>query len=62
MSFTGHYNKDIIGKFAVVYLSNRRNYQGIIQDVGSDFIKINGVEFNTEHIVSISIKDKEDGK
>ena len=61
MSFTEHYNKDNIGKQCTIYLSNRRYYCGIIEAITKSFIRINGIDFNTEHIVSLSIVGENNG-
>jgi hypothetical protein len=56
MTFTEHYDQPLIGKTVMLYLSNRRNFIGVVQDVGESFIRIDGIDFNTEHIISLSIQ------
>jgi len=59
MIFTHHYERNIIGKRCNVFLSNQHSYAGEIEDFGADWIRINGVDFNADHIVSIRIFDEE---
>lgn len=55
MSFTNMWNKEWKGKDVLVYLSNRRRYYGKLEDFGDTFVNIDGVMFNPEFIISMSV-------
>ena len=57
MSFTKTWLSEWKGKTVIVYVSNKRNYYGILDDFGETYVKISGILFNPDHIISMSLKE-----
>lgn len=54
MSFTKMWDKNLIGKSIMVYLTNRRRYSGELKDFGDTFVTIDKIMFNPDNIISMS--------